>query len=122
MQQSTLRALASDELPRLLGQSPAMAAIAGEIERIRNTRASVHVRGETGTGKELVARAMHFDGVRAGRPFVAQNCAGFTETLLQSVLFGHRRGAFTGADRDHIGVFQQADGGTLFLDEVAELT
>jgi DNA-binding NtrC family response regulator len=81
----------------------------------------VHIAGETGTGKELAARALHDGGPRAKAAFIAQNCGGMAESLLQSTLFGHKKGAFTGADRDHLGVFREADGGTLFLDEVAEL-
>ncbi len=93
-----------------------------QLERVRRSDATVHVHGETGTGKELVARALHSGGPRKHAPFVAQNCAGLSESLLQSLLFGHKKGAFTGADKDFQGVFQQADRGTLFLDEVAELS
>ena len=92
------------------------------LERVVPTHAPAHIRGETGTGKELIARALHARGPRADKAFVVHNCAGFTDSLLQSALFGHKKGAFTGADTDRIGMFQAADGGTLFLDEVAELT
>jgi transcriptional regulator with GAF, ATPase, and Fis domain len=106
---------------KIIGSSPALRDSLAELERVRRTTATVHIHGETGTGKELVARALHLGGPRADGPFVAQNCAGIPETLLLSALFGHVRGAFTGADRASPGVFKEADGGTLFLDEVAEL-
>jgi two-component system response regulator HydG len=107
---------------RIVGSSPVLLRSLEEIERVRRTDATVFIHGETGTGKELVARALHAGGPRAAGPFVAQNCAGIPETLLQSALFGHVKGAFTGADRARPGVFQEADGGTLFLDEVADLS
>jgi len=106
---------------KIIGSSPALQRSLSEIDRVRRTDATAHLEGETGTGKELVARALHLGGPRGAGPFVAQNCAGIPETLLQSALFGHVRGAFTGADRANPGVFKEADGGTLFLDEVAEL-
>jgi DNA-binding NtrC family response regulator len=106
----------------VIGQSAELRRAFDDLECVRKTDTTVHIQGETGTGKELVARALHFGGPRAQGPFVAQNCAGMSESLLQSTLFGHRRGSFTGADRDHPGVFEQANGGTLFLDEVAELS
>jgi two-component system, NtrC family, response regulator HupR/HoxA len=107
---------------RMVGSSPELHAAVAELARVGKTDTTVHLTGETGTGKELAARALHEGSRRAKGPFVAQNCAGLAEPLLQSILFGHRRGAFTGAHRDHPGVFEQAHGGTLFLDEVAELS
>lgn len=108
--------------PELVGKSEALARTLAELDRIRQTQVTVHIQGETGTGKELVARALHRGSQRAEGPFVALNCAGMSDPLLQSTLFGHRRGSFTGADRDQRGAFEEANGGTLFLDEVAELS
>ncbi len=101
--------------------SEAMTDLFETIRRVARTEAPVLVRGETGTGKELVARAIHDLSSRAGRPFLAVNCATFTVELLASELFGHVRGAFTGAVSARKGLFERADGGTLFLDEVAEI-
>jgi transcriptional regulator with PAS, ATPase and Fis domain len=84
--------------------------------------APVHIYGETGTGKELVARTLHRHSRRANNRFIGQNCVAIPDTLLQSLLFGHRRGAFTGAERDQIGLFEAADGGTLLLDEIADMS
>lgn len=106
----------------IVGKSSAMRRMLSEVERVARSDIAVHISGETGTGKELVARAIHQGSARADAPFVAQNCAGFSDTLLLSTLFGHRKGAFTGAVRDYPGVFVAATGGTLFLDEVAELS
>lgn len=106
----------------MLGASPPMQALFARIDRIARSDLPVLVLGESGTGKELVARAVHDLGARAARPFVAVNCAAIPESLLESTLFGHRRGAFTGADRDEPGLFVVADTGTLFLDEVAEMS
>ena len=90
------------------------------IERIAPYDLSVMVTGESGTGKEMVARAIHYESRRANKPFVTENCAALPDTLLESELFGYKRGAFTGAVEDRVGLFQQADGGTLFLDEIGE--
>ncbi|HSJ99582.1 MAG TPA: sigma-54 dependent transcriptional regulator, partial [Kofleriaceae bacterium] len=109
-------------LAQLLGKSRAMQKVFELIGKIHSTRTSVLVTGESGTGKELVARALHSEGNRAKMPFVAVNCGAIPEELMESELFGHRRGAFTGAVADKPGLFQEADGGTLFLDEIGELS
>ncbi len=106
---------------RLIGESPAMRRLAQELERVGPTTASVLIRGETGTGKELVARRLHQLSAAARGPFVALNCAAVPESLLESELFGHRKGAFTGADRDRAGRFREAHRGTFFLDEVGDM-
>jgi len=106
--------------PGIVGESPEMQAVFALLERASRSRATVLLTGETGTGKELIAHAIHNGSRHRSRPFVAVNCAAFPETLLESELFGHVRGAFTGADRDQKGLFEAADGGTLFLDEVSE--
>jgi len=105
----------------MLGRSPAVQKLRDEIARVAPSPATVLITGETGTGKELVARALHALSPRAKGPFVAVNCAAFVETLLEAEIFGHEKGAFTGADRARPGRFEQAHGGTIFLDEVGEL-
>ncbi|NNL85189.1 MAG: sigma-54-dependent Fis family transcriptional regulator [Myxococcales bacterium] len=104
----------------VLGQSRAMRELFRFAQRAQNSDATVLLRGETGTGKERMARALHLGSKRRPHAFVAVNCAAFAEGLLESELFGHRRGAFTGAHRDKQGLFDLADGGTLFLDEIGE--
>mgnify|MGYP001368728148 CR=1 FL=1 len=105
----------------LIGDSPAMAAVRELIAKAAPTDSTVLVRGETGTGKELVARALHDQSLRADKPFVAVNCGALPEHLIESELFDHCKGAFTGADRARKGLFESAGGGTLFLDEIGEL-
>jgi Nif-specific regulatory protein len=105
----------------IVGKSPNILKLFDQIDRVAKTRATVLIEGETGVGKELVAAAVHARSPRADRLFVAQNCGAIPENLLESELFGHRRGAFTGASDDKKGLFELADGGTLFLDEVTEM-
>jgi DNA-binding NtrC family response regulator len=105
----------------IIGQSPAMREIYRAIDALAQNTTTVLITGESGTGKELVAHSIHTRGARADRPFVALNCGAVSDTLLDSQLFGHRRGAFTGAVADHEGVFQAAQTGTLFLDEIADI-
>ena len=112
----------ADVYARMVGRHPSMRALFREIERVAASDVTVLVHGESGTGKELVARALHDEGARAKKPFVALNCAAIPENLQESELFGHERGAFTGAVERRTGRFEEADGGTLFLDEIAELS
>ncbi len=106
----------------IVGQSRAMQAIYKEIGRIAATPVTVLIRGDTGTGKELIARAIYQHSDRAAAPFIAINCAAIPEALLESELFGHERGSFTGADARRIGRFEQANGGTIFLDEIGDMS
>jgi Nif-specific regulatory protein len=105
----------------IIGEAQAMKDVIAQLEKVIDTRATVCIEGETGTGKELIASAVHYQSRRAEKMFVAQNCAALPETLLESELFGHRKGAFTSADSDKKGLFEIADSGTLFLDEIGEM-
>ena len=113
--------VADADASALIGDAPAMRALFRAIGRLAQAPLSVLVTGETGTGKELVARALHRESPRASRPFIALNTAAIPAELLESELFGHEAGAFTGAHKRHIGRFEQADGGTLFLDEIGDM-
>jgi two-component system response regulator PilR (NtrC family) len=106
----------------IIGRSPAMVEVFRMVETVCRTNSTVLLSGESGTGKELVARAIHQLSLRRDRPFVAVNCGAMPEALLESELFGHVRGAFTGADKDKKGLIEAADGGTIFLDEIGEMT
>jgi len=106
----------------IIGESPSIQAMRGTIERLAATDLPVLVTGESGTGKEVAAQALHYRGPRSGHPFIAVNCAALTETLLESELFGHEKGAFTDAHATHIGKFELAQGGTLFLDEIGDMS
>jgi two-component system NtrC family response regulator len=107
--------------PSMVGQSTAMRGVGKLISKVAPTNSTVLVLGETGTGKELVARALHQESHRSEMPFVAVNCGALPETLIESELFGHRKGSFTGAEENRVGLFEVAHGGTLFLDEIGEL-
>ena len=108
-------------LYNIVGTSNKMTEVFQMIERIANTDVTVLIRGESGTGKELVANAIHFNSARASKPFLKLNCAALPDTLIESELFGHEKGAFTGAIEQRMGRFERADGGTLFLDEIGTL-
>jgi len=109
------------QIDSLVGESPAFRRVLQAVDSVRESSATILLTGESGTGKEMVARAIHKHGNRADKPFVAVNCAAIPEGLLESEMFGHKKGAFTGAVSDRIGRFQQADKGTLFLDEVGDM-
>jgi two-component system, NtrC family, response regulator HupR/HoxA len=106
----------------IVGDAPAVRDVIKLLTKVVRSEATVLVHGESGTGKELIARAIHYHGPRAKKPFVVQNCSAFNDNLLESALFGHVRGAFTGAVKDQPGLFQVADGGTFFLDEIGDMS
>lgn len=110
-----------DRLGDIVGRAPTMQTLYKTLRKVAATEATILLNGESGTGKELFARTIHAESSRAAGPFVAVNCAGIPETLIESELFGHERGAFTGADRRREGKFEQAEGGTLFLDEIPSM-
>jgi Nif-specific regulatory protein len=110
------------EFDRIIGSSGALEQVLGVVRKVAKSNTTVLVRGETGTGKELIAGAIHHNSHRATRNFVKVNCAALQENLLESELFGHEKGAFTSADKQRIGRFEQADGGTLFLDEIGDMS
>ena len=109
------------DFKQIIGTAPAMQNVFKLIERVANTDSTILILGESGTGKELVARALHFNSRRQNAPFIPINCSAMPEQLLESELFGHRRGAFTGAINDKQGLFQEANGGTIFLDEIGSM-
>src|SRR5215831_20360774 len=106
---------------KIIGHSRALESVLAEVERVAPTDSTVLVFGETGTGKELIARAIHNMSARCGRPFMKLNCAAIPFDLLESELFGHEKGAFTGASAQKVGRFEMADTGTIFLDEIGDL-
>jgi two-component system, NtrC family, response regulator HydG len=110
------------DFDELLGESPPMVDLKAKIVRVAGAMGCILIRGESGSGKELVARAIHKASLRGDRPMLSVNCAAIPSELMESQLFGHTKGSFTGADKDHIGWFEQAHGGTLFLDEIGEMT
>jgi DNA-binding NtrC family response regulator len=112
----------SYEFDRIVGGSAALNRVLTVVRKVAKSNSTVLIRGETGTGKELIAGAIHHNSLRAARNFVKVNCAALQENLLESELFGHEKGAFTGADRQRIGRFEQADGGSLFLDEIGDMS
>jgi DNA-binding NtrC family response regulator len=118
---STVEVYLGDRLGKVRGRSPAMQRLLARIDRAARSDVSVLLLGETGTGKEVIANAIHEASTRAGKPFETVDCGSLMPTLIASELFGHEKGAFTGADRQHVGAFERADGGTLFLDEIGEL-
>jgi Nif-specific regulatory protein len=110
------------DFERIVGASDSLQKVLAVVRKVARSNTTVLIRGETGTGKELIAGAIHHNSLRAGRNFVKVNCAALQENLLESELFGHEKGAFTGADRQRVGRFEQADGGSLFLDEVGDMS
>ena len=112
----------SHPFTEIVGDAPAVRDVVKLLNKVVKSEATVLIQGESGTGKELIARAIHYHGPRAKKPFVVQNCSAFNDNLLESALFGHVRGAFTGAVKDQPGLFQVADGGTFFLDEIGDMS
>ena len=110
------------DFDRIVGASGALQSVLAIVKKVAKSNTTVLIRGETGTGKELIAGAIHHNSHRSGRNFVKVNCAALQENLLESELFGHEKGAFTGADKQRVGRFEQADGGTLFLDEIGDMS
>src|SRR6187402_2346012 len=110
------------DFDRIVGSSESLRRVLGVVRKVAKSNSTVLIRGETGTGKELIAGATHHNSLRAARNFVKVNCAALQENLLESELFGHEKGAFTGADKQRVGRFEQADGGTLFLDEIGDMS
>jgi len=123
VENTSLRALLKDRFGygSMVGRAPAMLTVYDLMDRVKDTPISVLITGESGTGKELVARALHYEGERREKPFRSINCGAIPENLIESELFGYKKGAFTGAQKDHDGLFMSADGGTLFLDEIGEM-
>ena len=123
VENTNLRALLKDRFGygSMVGRAQSMLGVYDLMDRVKDTPISVLITGESGTGKELVARALHFEGERRERPFRSINCGAIPENLIESELFGYVKGAFTGAEKDHEGLFMSADGGTLFLDEIGEM-
>jgi formate hydrogenlyase transcriptional activator len=118
---SSEQGCAENRFDEIIGDSPALNSVLAKVRRVAPTNATALVLGETGTGKELIARAIHKSSPRCGRPFVGLNCAAIPFDLLESELFGHEKGAFTGAIAQKVGRFEMADGGTLFLDEIGDI-
>src|SRR5262245_61238193 len=116
-----LRAQVSAKAGDLLARSPAMRQVLDLVDRIASTRTTVLITGESGTGKERIARAIHDGSERSSKPFLVVNCGALPEALMESEIFGHEKGAFTGAHSRHLGLFREAEGGTVLLDEVGEL-
>src|SRR4026208_60946 len=110
------------DFDKIIGPTPALQRVLDIVKKVAKSNTTVLIRGETGTGKELIAGAIHHNSLRAARNFVKVNCAALQEYLLESELFGHEKGAFTGADKQRVGRFEQADGGTLFLDEIGDMS
>ncbi|VUD68293.1 Transcriptional regulatory protein ZraR [Thalassocella blandensis] len=112
---------ASDDFSEIIGDSPLIHQLKQSIKKLARSQAPVYISGESGSGKELVARSIHNQGPRANKPFIPVNCGAIPKELMESEFFGHKKGSFTGANQDKLGLFQAAEGGTLFLDEVADL-